>query len=284
MRLNDVVCIGSAAIDSVFLLKEFPLPDQISVAHWCKQFCGGSSANVAVGVARLGLAAGLVSKVGADKEGAQLLDALRSEGVDIEAVNISGKTARTVILLTERGDKTIIADTACVLKTGDEVPEAYVRNARALYIGDCFLPVAEKALDLAQKIGIPTFLRLRYVHVLPGYDLDAIISRADFVIMNEKTYAHIKSNHENIIITKGEKGCYYIKDNLTVEGFPVESVDTTGAGDAFCAGFISSMLRGGPVDTALQGANAAGAVAATRYGAMKSMPSKKEVESLLEVQ
>lgn len=278
---NDVVCIGSAAIDSVFFLKEFPSPDQIFLAQWCKKFCGGSSANVAVGVSRLGITAGLVSKVGTDEEGALLLDRLVSEGVDIGAVNISGKTAKPVVLLTEKGEKAIIADTECVLKLGEELPESYIAQAKAVYIGDCFLPVAEKAVNLAVEMGITSFLRLRYVHLYPGLDLKSVISRADFVIMNEKTYTRIKYKNENFIITKGEKGCYSMRKGITVEGFPVKSVDTTGAGDAFCAGFVYQVLKGSCIEKALQFANAAGAVSTTRYGAMDSMPSKEEVESLL---
>lgn len=278
---NDVMCIGSAAVDSVFLLKEFPSPDEISLAHWCKQFCGGSSANVAVGLSRLGLYTGLISKVGRDPEGVILLNRLISEGVDIRAVKISGKTAKTVILLNERGEKAIIADTDCVLKTGEELPQASISNAKALYIGDCFLPVAEKAVDAARKMGITSFLRVRNVHLSFDLNLENVISNADFVIMNERTYSLIDKRNENFIITKGKKGCYYVKEDVTVEGFPVESVDTTGAGDAFCAGFIYQILRGSSVKEALRFGNAAGAVSTTKYGAMDSMPSKREVESLL---
>ncbi|KYK35799.1 MAG: carbohydrate kinase family protein [Theionarchaea archaeon] len=278
---NDVMCIGSAAVDSVFLLKEFPSPDEISLAYWCKQFCGGSSANVAVGLSRLGLYTGLVSKVGRDPEGVHLLNRLISEGVDIRTVIISGKTAKTVVLLTEKGEKAIIADTDCVLKTEEELPQASISKSKALYIGDCFLPVAEKAVDTAREMDIKSFLRVRNVHFSFDLNVEDVISNADFVIMNERTYSMIDKRNENFIITKGKKGCYYVKEDVTVEGFPVESVDTTGAGDAFCAGFIYKILRGGSVKEALHFGNAAGAVSTTKYGAMDSMPSKREIESLL---
>jgi ribokinase len=277
---NDVLCIGSPAIDLVFLVEDFPSPDQISLAHWCKQFCGGSSANVSVGLSRLGLYSGLIGKVGRDPEGVTLLNRLISEGVDIRTVKVTGKTARTVILLTEKGEKTIITDTECVLKSENELPQEFMAEAKAVYIGDCFLPVAQKAVEVTRDTGIVRVLRLKNVHVSSGLDIGPLFD-ADFVIMNEKTFSYIGEPRENFIITRGKNGCYYVKEDITIEGIPVDPVDTTGAGDAFCAGFIYLLVKKSPVEKALQFANAAGAAATTRYGAMDSMPSRKEVESLL---
>ena len=278
---NDVVCIGSSALDFVFLLDDFPSPDQISLAYWSKQFCGGSSANVAVGVSRLGLYSGLISKVGKDSEGVSILNKLISEGVDIRPVKIEGRTARTVVLLTKEGEKTIVADTECVLQSEEEVPVKYLEQAKAVYIGDCFLPVAEKTVNVAQKIGLKSFVRLRNVHISPGLNIESIISKADYVIMNEKTSSLIAARGDNFIITKGRKGCYYEKDDIQVEGIPVQSVDTTGAGDAFCAGFMYQIVKGSSLERALEFGNASGAASTTKYGAMDSMPRREEVESLV---
>lgn len=279
--MNDAVCIGSSAVDSVSLIDDFPSPDEISLAHWSKQFCGGSSANVSVGLSRLGVYTGLISKVGRDQEGILLLNRLISEGVDIRGVNISGKTSRTVVLINKRGEKAIIADTECVLKTGEELPVECILEAKALYIGDWFASVARRAVDLARKIDARSFLRVKNVHLSLGSDLEDIVRDADFTIMNEKTYSAIDVRDGNFIITKGKRGSYYVKEDITSRGFSVESVDTTGAGDAFCAGFIYKIMKGGSVGEALQFGNAAGAVSTTRYGAMDSMPSKKEIESLM---
>jgi len=279
-ELPDVVCIGSAALDLVFLLDDFPSPDQISLAKWCKQFCGGSSANVSVGLSRLGVYSGLISKVGKDAEGVLLLNTLVSEGVDVRAVKISGKTGRTVVLLTETGEKAIIADTQCVLKTENELPKWYLSKAKAVYIGDCFLPVAEKAIELARKFKILTFCRLR--NVSSGLHFEKIISQADFVIMNEKTHSLLGDTYENFVITKGSRGCSYVREDILIDGIKVDSIDTTGAGDAFCAGFIYQIVKGNSVKEALQFANRAGAVSTTKYGAMDSMPSRTEVESLFQ--
>ncbi len=275
----DVVCVGSAAVDTVYLVDNFPSPDEITLAQWCRHFCGGSAANVAVGLSRLGVRSGLISKVGEDEEGKELLKRLISEGVDVSGVTISQKTARTTVLINRKGEKAIITDTEGVLKNKNDIREDYVKKAAILYIGDCFVPVAEKVVEMAgKKLKV---VRIKNVHVCPGIDVGTIVSGADFVVMNEKTYAQYKGKEENVIVTLGEKGCLYVKERLEVPGVKVDSVDTTGAGDAFCAGFISKILEKRPLEEALRFANAAGAVSTTKYGAMDSMPSRKEIELLL---
>lgn len=273
----DVVCVGPAAVDTVYLVDDFPSPDEITLAQWCRHFCGGSAANVSVGLSRLGVRSGLISKVGEDEEGKELLERLISEGVNVRGVTISRKTARTTVLINRKGEKVIITDTEGVLKDTNDIREDYVKKAAILYIGECFVPVAEKVVKMAGK----KVVRIKNVHVCEGIDVGTIVSEADFVIMNEKTYTQYKGKDENVIVTLGEKGCLYVKERLEVPGVKVDSVDTTGAGDAFCAGFISMILEKRPLEEALRFANAAGAVSTTKYGAMDSMPSRKEVELLL---
>ena len=177
-----------------------------------------------------------------------------------------------------KGEKAIITDTECVLKKDDELPESCIQGAKALYIGDCFMPVAEKAVRLAQKMGITSFLRVKNVHAPFGEDLEKVMNNADYVIMNEKTSALIKRS-ESTIITRGKKGCQC--GDIIVKGIPITSRDTTGAGDAFCAGFMYQIVKGSPLEKALKFGNAAAAVSTTVYGAMDSMPSREAVESLL---
>jgi ribokinase len=71
------------------------------------------------------------------------------------------------------------------------------------------------------------------------------------------------------------------REHLLVPGFPVEAVDTTGAGDAFTAALVIGVAEGLPWGEALRRANAAGAIAVTRFGTMVAMPSREEVESFL---
>jgi len=282
---NDVICIGPTAMDLVMLLDSFPHPDQISLAAWSREFCGGSSANVAVGLARLGVNTGLVSKVGRDREGVALLNRLISEGVDIRFVDIVNKTSKTIVLLNEKGEKTIVADTVGILTSQTRLPLHALDQIRALYVGECYLSIAEYALEYVTAHDTMSFLRLKNIHLTSGLDLTGVISGADYVLMNEKTYAsfsaRMSDSPDNIIITRGEGGCIFPGLDIMIDGLPVTPVDTTGAGDAFCAGFIYSLLSGNSPEKALHFANTAAALSTTTYGAMDSMPTCREVESAL---
>jgi ribokinase len=108
--------------------------------------------------------------------------------------------------------------------------------------------------------------------------LEKVMNNADYVIMNEKTSTLIRRS-ESTIVTRGKKGCQC--GDIIIKGIPVNTRDTTGAGDAFCAGFMYQIVKGNSLEKALEFGNAAAAASTTVYGAMDSMPSREAVESLL---
>jgi sugar/nucleoside kinase (ribokinase family) len=81
----------------------------------------------------------------------------------------------------------------------------------------------------------------------------------------------------------GKEGCRLIsKDqNVSLEGFPIDAVDTTGAGDAFSAGMIHALTHGWPLEMAGRFANALGALAVSHWGAGEALPTLKEVSDFL---
>ena len=89
-----------------------------------------------------------------------------------------------------------------------------------------------------------------------------------------------------ICVTKGPAGCTVFSGGKAVDvpGFKVEAVDTTGAGDAFAAGFTYSTLNGKPPAEAARFANAVAALSVTKKGAMSALPTLSEVESFLRQQ
>ena len=86
-----------------------------------------------------------------------------------------------------------------------------------------------------------------------------------------------------MVVTLGEKGAMFVKDDtsLTVAGYRVEAVDTTGAGDAFNGGLAVGLAEGKTVEEALKFANATAALCVTRYGTAPSMPQRREVEDFI---
>ena len=92
-----------------------------------------------------------------------------------------------------------------------------------------------------------------------------------------------KFPHMKIVLTLGKEGAVYMdKDTRCHHSiFPVETVDTTGAGDTFTGYFLTSMLEGLPAEEGLKLASAASAIAVSRMGAASSIPTRKEVEDFL---
>lgn len=88
----------------------------------------------------------------------------------------------------------------------------------------------------------------------------------------------------NVVITLGAKGLYFRNrdEEIWMDAFPVKAVDSTAAGDAFMGALACGLAEGKPIREVLLRANAAGALAATKLGAQRSLPRRKEVERLLE--
>jgi ribokinase len=86
-----------------------------------------------------------------------------------------------------------------------------------------------------------------------------------------------------VLVTLGEQGALLVRDGdpLELPAFPVDAVDTTAAGDAFCGTLAAALARGAGLEEAAGQAGAAGALAATRMGAVPSLPTAEEVERLL---
>ena len=86
-------------------------------------------------------------------------------------------------------------------------------------------------------------------------------------------------------MTRGKKGAYVRSEQMaeTIEGFAVEAVDTTGAGDTFTGAFCVALAEGKSILDAIRFGNAAAGISVTRYGVVESIPTRDEIEKRLEV-
>ncbi|HNO84273.1 MAG TPA: ribokinase, partial [Anaerolineales bacterium] len=159
-------------------------------------------------------------------------------------------------------------------------------------------PTVLHAAQFAKASGARVILNPAPAQPLP----DDLIRLADFIIPNETELslltglevkdsasaeaaakALLKRGAENVIVTLGSKGALVVSDTrvMQVDAYPIDVVDTTAAGDAFIGGFASSLLRGLDLKDAVRYANACGALAATKFGAQPSLPTKNEVETFM---
>ena len=265
----DVVSLGELLIDFVSTDKGVPL--QRSPAFARKP--GGAPANVAVGLARLGLRAGFVGKVGDDAFGTFLRETLAAEGVDTSrlAATREARTRLAFVSLRPDGSPDFAFYRGADLRLGEaDVDEGYHRAARAFHFGSITLghpgPKAAtlKAIALARASGQLISYDPNY---RPALWPSADAARAE--LLGGFDHAHVAKVSEEewefitgtadleagarmlldrgvklLVVSRGARGCWLTNGRMSefLPGYQVEVAETTGAGDAFVAALLSELL------------------------------------------
>jgi len=267
----EAIALGELLIDFVSIDKDVSLAELPSFAG----AAGGAPANVAVGLARLGVSAGFIGKVGKDPFGEFLRRTLDREGVDTQLLRLSEGARTTLAFVATRSDgqKDICFyrnPGADVLLTAEEVSPTYLHGARLFHFGSVSLsrpPAREATLHaalMARRAGLLVSYDPNWRPTLWGDAREAngliweAMAFADIVHCAEEEwefitgFADLEAGAQRIlgagpglvVVTLGERGCYY--DDGTsrgmVAGFGVEVVDPLGAGDAFVAAMVSHLM------------------------------------------
>jgi fructokinase len=318
--MSDVVCLGEVLIDFVPTVTPTTLVDAPSF----KKAPGGAPANVAVGLARLGLSSAFMGKVGDDAFGHFLVNTLAEAGVDIRPVRYSSeaRTALAFVSLRADGDREFMFyrhPSADMLYAPAEVDADAIRNAKLLHYGTISL-ISEPsrsatlhAIDLARNAGclISCDPNLRLAlwpdRTAARHALLHAITHAQVVKLSDDELRFLTGSddpaaareqlwHDRLkllVVTLGSAGCVYFTADFdgVVVGFGVEAIDTTGAGDGFVAGLLQGLLadRSGLEEEArvraiCRMANAVGALTTTERGAIPALPTRARVERFLQEQ
>ena len=291
-----VLSAGHVNWDVTLRVDGLPEPDGEAAIRSQHRSGGGSAANVACALAGLDVEAGLIGSVGAD----DVADFVRRELVDagVECRNLvtiaEGETATKYLIVAEDGEVMVLGNDGVNEAFGPEDVEAsYLRSADHLHLTSQAPETAAYLARVASEAGVP-------VSFDPGRrlaerDYSRALANADIVFLNDREAGEILDDdlehpsaelHGRIVVTKhGPRGGAVHTPSGTVDhpGFPVEPVDTTGAGDAFAAGFLATFLEHEDYERALEFANACGALASMSEGA-RTAPTKEEVGSFLDEQ
>jgi len=232
---------------------------------------GGKGANQAVAAARLGAEVALVGCVGRDEIAEDALAGLREAGVEERWVVRDVPTGIALITVDAAGETTIVvAPGANAESRPDDIS-----------VGDA------EAVLCQQEIPAETVARA--AELAPRFFLNAAPARegapeAELTIVNRLELEALGRRSGLVCVTLGAEGAVLLEDGQEVarsDPFSVETVDGTAAGDAFCACIVVSLLEGRPREESLRRACAAGALAASRFGAQTSLPTREEVDALL---
>jgi len=303
---KPIVVVGSINLDLVVGADRIPQVGETVIGNRFNTFCGGKGANQAVAAAKLGYPVSMVGNVGNDAFGAQLREGLEDAGVDTAYVNtVEGASGIALITTGRSGDNSIVVVPGA---NGHLTPEVLEKAAAILEGAGFLLAQLEIPLDtvdylaqFAEQHDIPLML-----DPAPAQELSAtLLGRVTWLTPNETeapkllkagsengdqdSYAAadrlLACGAKNVLLKLGSRGCVIARPNLLkkhIPAFAVNAVDTTGAGDAFNAGFAVGMLRGASVGPSAVFASAVAAISVTRPGAQPSMPTGDEVERFLE--
>lgn len=299
-----IVVVGSANTDMVVQVHHLPEPGETVLGGDYIQSQGGKGANQAVAAARLGAEVTFVSRLGQDAFGDASVAAYKADGINTEHIIRDDKTPSGVaLIMVNRSGENIIAvapGANAKLSPADIfAAENAIQKAKCLLVQlEIPLETVQVALQLAVKHHVPVILNPAPATQLPS----TLLEMVDFLTPNETEAATLAGGYsakhandaaniltskfkvKNIVITLGEKGALIAGfHNQIVPTYPVHSVDTTGAGDAFNSGLAVALARGDIFVDAVKFANAVAALSTTRPGAQSSMPDENAVEAFLKI-
>jgi ribokinase len=310
--MSRILVVGSLNADLVVRVPRFPQPGETISGDDLQVIPGGKGANQAVAAARLGAQVAMLGRVGKDNFGDFLLDNLKSNNVDSQLIQRDeASTGTAIIAVDASGQNNIILSAGANGKVSPADIESASFLNHSLLLLQLEIPTLTvlRAAQRAKENDVRVILNPAPAKEIP-YELIAL---ADFIIPNETELSLLsgmdvnditsaekaarvllKRGAKHVIVTLGSKGALLISGTQAthVDTYQVKVVDTTAAGDAFIGGFATKLLESAsllanPQEQALAIQNAVrygcacGALAATKFGAQPSLPTKEEVEKIL---
>jgi ribokinase len=301
--MERITVIGSINIDLQVKTQRLPKIGETIFGDGVSLSPGGKGANQAVAIARLGETVSMIGCVGKDSFGDILIENLSINGVDTKHVHINKTcTSGMAIIMVCDGDNCIIVDPGANEKLGIEAidhAESLIAESEIVVLQlEIPLPVVKYAMQVAKKHG-----RFVILNPAPAIPLDIeILQMADLITPNEiesgiLTGVSIENyldaieaakklriaGANTVITTLGPKGAMIFDGNdpILIPANQVAAVDSTAAGDTFTAALAVSLIQNKPLIDAVRYATAAAAITVTRFGAQSSLPTKEEVNDML---
>jgi ribokinase len=262
----ELTVVGSINLDLEAKVERLPRPGETLSGASLERIPGGKGANQAVAAARLGAQVRMVGCVGKDANAEEALAGLRQARVELDVREVETSTGVAIIFVSADAENVIVVVPGANAEVGGfaaqgnvlcqlEIPDAAVREARAQADWLC-------------------------INAAPARELPV---GADLVVAN-RFEAEVIGDQPLLALTLGEEGAVLLEEGREVaRARPprVNAVDGTAAGDAFTACLVVSLLDGDEQEQALRRACAAGAIAASRFGAQPSLPTADEVDEIL---
>ena len=266
-----IVVVGSINLDLVVRVERLPKEGETVGGGTFSRVPGGKGANQAVACARLGAEVTMIGAVGRDAHAAEALAGLRAAGVELLLHERDAETGIALIQVDAKGETTISVAPGANATLGNVALPAHDAVL-------CQLEVPDEAVLSAWEECAGLFC----LNAAPARPLAV---DADLTVVNRHELETLVRRDGLVALTLGAEGAVLLADAEEIARAappPVEAVDGTAAGDAFTACLLVSLLENRSHVEALRRACAAGALAASRFGAQPSLPTVAEVDAILE--
>jgi len=265
----ELTVVGSINLDLVARVERFPRAGETVSGATLDRIPGGKGANQALAAARLGAAVRMVGAVGGDSAADEALAALRAAHVMLDLLEVDEPTGIAIVLVDADGENRIIVVPGANAR-------AHVSRAERWPAGLCQLEIPDGAIEQARARS-----DWLCVNAAPAR---ALTVEPDLVVVNRYELDVIGEQPGLVALTLGAEGAVMLEGGREIaRATPpkVDVVDGTAAGDAFTGCLVVSLLEGRDRDEALRRACAAGAIAASRFGAQPSLPTADDVDAIL---
>jgi sugar/nucleoside kinase (ribokinase family) len=305
MRPPRIATIGLASWDLLLSVDRYPEPGAGAIVEQLSEQPGGTTANSAIALAKLGASVSFTGMIGDDANGEKLRGALEQAGVDLTWLRVrEGERTDLAIVIVSREpvERTIYWPPGAHIVKGDQIDIPWLFGHDLVVLDTDDMPLRRFLSDLPAHTLPATRLlgTLVYASDLAIPDRLDVMLRHDAVVGNASELMRVAgvtdfetavtivqsrmvgSNLRAGVISRGERGAiaFTATERWAVDAYPIEVVDTTGAGDAFTAGVAFGMALRWPWERTLRLANACGGLACRALGAQASLPDWNEIAAI----
>lgn len=293
----DVVGLGYTALDYLGIVPHLPEENRkLELLEFTVQG-GGPTATALVTARRLGLTASYIGKVGDDDFGRCMMEELEDEGVDTSFVIVeAGASSQFAFIMVDEhtAARTILWTRGSVSRIRpDEVVLDAIGSARALLVDDLEPAAALAAVREANDHAVPVVIDAGSLRE----GVEEILPYCDYIVASEVFAEQLSGGNDYLrsleallafgpraaVVTLGEKGCVGLSEEglIEAEGFEIEAVDTTGAGDVFHGAFLFAVLQGWDLYRSCVFSNAVAALKCRALGGREGIPDIEEALTFL---
>ena len=301
MKKLDVVGFGALNVDKLYNVNKITHEDEEAFITDFNQFCGGSAANTIIGLSKLGMKTGFIGKISKDTDGNILLKNLKDENVNTDGIiiNEDGRSGEVLGFVDREGQRALyVYPGVNDLIQPKEINLDYLEDSKILHLTS-FVGESIKAQEyILTEIpdNITVSLDPGRIYAERGMNfLKNILKRTDIILINEEELKHLTGNKYNtyeervevlfeqdikiVVVKRGDKGSYITNgmESYIIEPVEVNCIDTTGAGDAFNAGFLYGFNKGEDIYKSGQIGNFVASCCIQESGAIKGLPKINEL-------